>query len=824
MKKGNLRLYIVVVFAFVFFFLGINTQKDLTPLECPEVGSGSCENTVIVTKLDGTIIGVKQINQKSFNRSNFDTDIAPGYEVFYRIFSTNSGKPETEIQIRKNIPYDEKVGFYTCKDSDCPKIDAMDKYVGSLPKISYALYDSSNNQIIKNSTKTTDGKSTGINKDWHAEEVSLFKKLKRTFLSFTQSIYHKIANKFGINVGTKPTDNVTLKILDNGVPKDFIVKSEGVWKVKGKWQDLNNPLRVSYEPSYKPNGKSYDISSESINFAPKILFVFFGIAPFIVMLSILYKFSSKYSLLSYYEDEQSTINFYLFTGLSVLFLIRLYFALAVTSLYVSRFSNVFLALLALWIIPITITITIFSLTSEKRNEIYSYFYDIKLRTIILIFSTSIMALIISLWFFLGYQSHPSVSAMIFVQMPFEELLTNFSFATIRDNATFYLEFLVIVFMPLLLYLCSRFNLSRNFCILALIIMMVALSLISDSKNQFLDKIPYAMILCLILPVLILEVLEKSNSLLQKGIYFVAIVSLPIVAFLFDKGSVLHLVAFVVATFIVMKKYHNYFIYRILVSLITLAFIAIIGLKVYSVINLKNNDNMGSVSAINPLNLDICQIPKDIAPITFKLGKVDQSIFDSTDITNDEKCKEIQKRPIETIADLDNCVRFCGLSNSDARIYSWLNANPYDIVLTNAPFGRLQELSRVRSYSIPKSIWWGDGGFYPYEYTEKKKLDGAMFEHLGGLVYVKPFGLLGILLLLGCYVLIIISIHKTNYAAKIFVTTIGLVSFYILFQSMNVFPLIGHNLPLMVISSFTKDFLPICVGLVIFLCLEKENKI
>lgn len=851
MSKLRISSLVLLVIGFVVLTISIaKMPSGFEPIDCDEVVSGSCYHFVVVNAVssdaqpsNATITKVKQINHKPFYTQYFDSSIAKGYEVFYRLQANKNTASKVELLIRPKKSDGLEVGFYKCPSlsNECQPIKAQTFYKGGLPDIDYAI--SKNGKLLNGyrlNGKQSDGTKTSF-----AIDASALQKLD---------------------------GDAKLRLVDaNEQLVETRDTKEGVWRVSKAGNT------IEFDPLYDAdNSKIYHISAKKVPFAPKSIFFYYGMLPVLLIAASLWAFNEHANKID--RRMEKPINISLFFAISLLFLVRLYFALAVATLYIDRFVSVVLALLALWVIPALIAFYSSNYQSRQKVIVSDRYRKKRLVKVIkwvfryFSFVVPVVAflLMLVLWLFSGTTESGELTPFIFVKMPLQELYHSvlaLSLATFKVNAQFHLEMLVIMVVIPTLVFFYNLSLSPNIkqsnhpklthwihqiiglitdqrlVLLVLILVLTALAIVSDdAKHSVKDKLPVAMWLLLAAPYLLVTLSDNLQLFIENknksSIFWVVaslfgLVGILLIALVLDKGSIIFVMAIALAGVLGLVS-HNLFrhtrfarLHLIISFLVVFSMALVVGYKASTLDTLETNTlNPSSATIIKPKFLDsVCQLPKNIrSPLEFKLGTVSPDLIGNTDVlSDDKKCQQIQQKGIKTIADMDFCVRYCAMSNVDARLYSWINEHPYDLVLTNRPFGRLEELSRVRSYAIPQSVLSGDHGFYPYEYTKKGRLDGAMFEHVGGLVFVKAFGLIGIMLIIGIYASIVMNTQRGNYAARIYVVMLAFISNYILLQSFNVFPLVGHNLPLMVVSSFAKDFLPVCFGLVIYLCLYKQDR-
>lgn len=157
----------------------------------------------------------------------------------------------------------------------------------------------------------------------------------------------------------------------------------------------------------------------------------------------------------------------------------------------------------------------------------------------------------------------------------------------------------------------------------------------------------------------------------------------------------------------------------------------------------------------------------------------------------------------------------------ARFYAWLVGHPYDRIWGHESLGKLQGYQQAIANSVPaKGRWfWGDLALPDARALGTRgPFDGFSYEWLVGLHWIRPFGLLGVCMILIAHVLLYISIAWSNVLARLYVAVIGIASLWLPLQTQGAFVMIGQSTPLLTFTSFVGDFVVVLCPLLILLCI------
>lgn len=167
----------------------------------------------------------------------------------------------------------------------------------------------------------------------------------------------------------------------------------------------------------------------------------------------------------------------------------------------------------------------------------------------------------------------------------------------------------------------------------------------------------------------------------------------------------------------------------------------------------------------------------------------------------------------------------------ARLYAWLVGHPYDRIWGYESLGKLQGYQQAIANSVPAEGRWFRGDLdlpTAHALGTRGTFDGFSYEWLVGLHWIRPFGLLGVCMILIAHVLLYVSIAPSNLLARLYVAVIGIASMWLPLQTQGAFVMIGQSTPLLTFTSFVGDFVVVLCPLLILLCippfvLEKEER-
>jgi hypothetical protein len=229
--------------------------------------------------------------------------------------------------------------------------------------------------------------------------------------------------------------------------------------------------------------------------------------------------------------------------------------------------------------------------------------------------------------------------------------------------------------------------------------------------------------------------------------------------------------------------------------------------------------MGITDTLNP-----CRVVPGIA------GRRDPS---ASDIGNEDTTRQPPSLSAEDVAWLDRCFSNNAYSVVDSntkeyqekghyatRLYAWLVGHPYDRIWGHESLSKLQGYQQGIANSVPAEDRWFRGDLDLPDSRAlgtRTRLDGFDYEWLVGLRWIRPFGMLGVGMILIAYLLLYVSIAPSNVLARLYVAVIGIASVWLPLQTQGAFVMIGQSTPLLTFTSFVGDFVVALCPLLILLC-------
>ena len=290
-----------------------------------------------------------------------------------------------------------------------------------------------------------------------------------------------------------------------------------------------------------------------------------------------------------------------------------------------------------------------------------------------------------------------------------------------------------------------------------------------------------------------------------GVAIIFLVTAILVMFVFkDSGSLIYLASsitgFILSLILLLdsqtKKHIKQLVGSIyvVVGLVAVIFFGLVGVKIHATSTLLN--------AWQPTERAF----SDQLQTKSLFNKIDCSILLSH--SNTLTADDIQK--------IDACFEQWSQHNNNMqmRLYGWLFGHPLNHVLSSEDVGRLQNMEQLKAYHFPENLFFGDKEMISYSHLPV--INGYEYEHIMGAVMIKPNGLLGLIILIIGWGVLFYAIPKQQIATRTLIAGLGFVTVYIGLQSLFVVPFFGNNSPLMTVSSFAKDTLPMIGGLVLFI--------